>query len=201
MVAMKFPDGEISIPRQNMPSMLDQMATVVFRKTITGPYSCSFRHNLLNKASRCNPLHPLIPPRLSSPVTTTPRRHLSSTTPLLKKGKEWTLGSKTEEFQLGTDPFDFSELDARIQESLDWLKAQLGRLRPGGRFNPETIELLRVVLKKKDGDLEAVRLRELAQVLPRGGLKVVVLVGEEEVSSDSSIYMTRCEKNGVTSYP
>lgn len=41
--------------------------------------------------------------------------------------------------------------------------------------------MLKVVLGKGEG-METVRVRDLAQVLPKGGRTVVLLVGEEEVS-------------------
>ncbi|TGO47323.1 hypothetical protein BCON_0283g00080 [Botryotinia convoluta] len=76
------------------------------------------------------------------------------------------------------DPFDFSTLQAGIDKSLEKLKNDLGKLRTGGRFNPEVLEGLRVKLGKDAK--ESFRLGDLAQVLPKGGRSVVVLVGEKD---------------------
>lgn len=78
------------------------------------------------------------------------------------------------------DPFDFSELDAGIEKALKRLGEDLSKLRTGGRFNPELIENLRVNLNKEGKKTE--RLGDLAQVLPKGGRMVMVLVGEKDVS-------------------
>ncbi|KAF7910753.1 uncharacterized protein EAF01_002262 [Botrytis porri] len=78
------------------------------------------------------------------------------------------------------DPFDFSTLQAGIDKSLEKLKNDLGKLRTGGRFNPELLEGLRVKLGKDAK--ESFRLGDLAQVLPKGGRSVAVLVGEKDHS-------------------
>ena len=77
------------------------------------------------------------------------------------------------------DPYDFSELEAGIQRAIEKLKDDLSKLRPGGRFNPDIVEALRVQLTK--GSKETVRLGDLAQVVPRGGRTVVIMVGETDV--------------------
>jgi ribosome recycling factor len=79
------------------------------------------------------------------------------------------------------DPFDFSTLEAGIATALDRLKYELSKLGTGGRFNPAVLESLRVNLEK-DGKVTE-RLGDLAQVLPKGGRSVMLLVGEKEVSS------------------
>ncbi|TGO36524.1 hypothetical protein BHYA_0122g00170 [Botrytis hyacinthi] len=76
------------------------------------------------------------------------------------------------------DPFDFSTLQAGIDKSLEKLKNDLGKLRTGGRFNPEVLEGLRVKLGKDAK--ESFRLGDLAQVMPKGGRSVLVLVGEKD---------------------
>lgn len=77
------------------------------------------------------------------------------------------------------DPYNFETLDLEIQQALDHLKDDLSKLRSGGRFNPEVIEDLRITLDK--GRSVTTRLGELAQVVPRGGRLVIVLVGEADV--------------------
>jgi ribosome recycling factor len=79
------------------------------------------------------------------------------------------------------DPFDFSTLEAGIEKTLEKLKNDLSKLRTGGRFNPEILENVRVHLHKDSKASE--RLGDLAQVLPKGGRSVMVLVGEKDVSS------------------
>ncbi|KAJ5037446.1 uncharacterized protein L3040_007621 [Drepanopeziza brunnea f. sp. 'multigermtubi'] len=76
------------------------------------------------------------------------------------------------------DPFDFSTLDAGIEKALDKLKSDLSKLRTGGRFNPEALENLRVHLAKDSRASE--RLGDLAQVLPKGGRSLMILVGEKD---------------------
>jgi ribosome recycling factor len=78
------------------------------------------------------------------------------------------------------DPYDFSTLNAGIEKSLEKLKDDLSKLRTGGRFNPEVLENLRVHLVKDSKASE--RLGDLAQVLPKGGRSLMILVGEKDVS-------------------
>ncbi|EAS36914.3 ribosome recycling factor domain-containing protein [Coccidioides immitis RS] len=83
----------------------------------------------------------------------------------------------------GEDPFDFSSLSNGIQDALSRLKEDVSKLRVGGRLNPELIENVRVTLKTSASsgkEKETVRLSELAQVIPKGGRMVTILVGEEE---------------------
>ncbi|OKL56870.1 hypothetical protein UA08_07837 [Talaromyces atroroseus] len=77
------------------------------------------------------------------------------------------------------DPFDFSQLHNGVSDAIARLKEDLQKLRSGGRFNPEAIEQLRVNLVK--GSNATVRLGEVAQVVPKGGRSVVIIVGEEDL--------------------
>jgi ribosome recycling factor len=78
------------------------------------------------------------------------------------------------------DPFDFSTLEAGIAAAIHRLKSELSKLGTGGRFNPAVLENLRVQLLKDSKATE--RLGDLAQVLPKGGRSVMLLVDEKEVS-------------------
>jgi hypothetical protein len=78
------------------------------------------------------------------------------------------------------DPFDLTQLHDGISDALARLKDDLQKLRSGGRLNPEVIENLRVSVDKNSN--ETVKLGELAQVVPKGGRSVAIIVGEEEVS-------------------
>ncbi|GAB7348811.1 hypothetical protein MBLNU459_g7527t2 [Dothideomycetes sp. NU459] len=81
------------------------------------------------------------------------------------------------------DPFDFSALEADLARSVERLKADLSKLRAGGRFNPDVLEALRVTLGKSKneggGGGGVVKLGDVAQVVPKGRT-VQVLVGETE---------------------
>jgi ribosome recycling factor len=70
-------------------------------------------------------------------------------------------------------------LNNGIKLVLEKLKDDLSKLRTGGRFNPEILESLRVQLNKDVKGTE--RLGDLAQVLPKGGRSLMLLVGEKDV--------------------
>ncbi|MCJ1415549.1 hypothetical protein MMC32_001881 [Xylographa parallela] len=125
-------------------------------------------------------------PSRRTPAHTPPRPRFFSTTPLLlKKGQrdepKRTVEKATARFEAAdNDPYDFSALEAGIDRALERLNDELSKLKPGGRFNPDVLEALRVSLVK--GSRETVKLADVAQVIPRGGRTVVVLVGEADVS-------------------
>ncbi|QKX54000.1 uncharacterized protein TRUGW13939_01082 [Talaromyces rugulosus] len=77
------------------------------------------------------------------------------------------------------DPFDLTQLHDGISDALARLKDDLQKLRSGGRLNPEVIENLRVSVDKNSN--ETVKLGELAQVVPKGGRSVAIIVGDEEL--------------------
>ncbi|KAL3448874.1 ribosome recycling factor-domain-containing protein [Aspergillus insuetus] len=114
------------------------------------------------------------------------RRSFSSSQFLSKSKKKdnaksaSTSGSETkasQAFALSDDPLDLSQLEDGIAAAVSRLKDDLSKLRVGGRLNPETIESLRVQLGKDTKD--TAKLGELAQVVPKGGRMVTVLVAEE----------------------
>lgn len=76
------------------------------------------------------------------------------------------------------EAFDFSTLESGILKALEKLTRDLSQLRSGGRFNPDVVENLKVQLGKA-GSKETVRLKDLAQVVPKGRL-LNVIVGEKE---------------------
>jgi hypothetical protein len=78
------------------------------------------------------------------------------------------------------DPFDLSTLNTGLSTAISRLKDDLSKLRAGGRFNTATLEGLKVQLSKDIQD--SVKLGDLAQVVPKGGRMVTILVAEEEVS-------------------
>ncbi|PWY71492.1 putative ribosome recycling factor [Aspergillus heteromorphus CBS 117.55] len=100
--------------------------------------------------------------------------------PVTDSGKSSSKAGPTSE-----DPYDLSQLHNGIADALSRLKDDLSRLRVGGRFNTELIENLRVQLSK--GSKELLKLRDVAQVVPKGGRMVAVLAsGEDHVKAITS---------------
>lgn len=114
--------------------------------------------------------------------TRTPTHHRQfSHTPLLQKKKTRADREAEEESTTSSpadDPFDFTQLSTSLEKALQKLSVDLSKLRTGGRFNPETLESLRVHLVKDSKKSE--RLSDLAQVLPKGGRSLSILVGEKD---------------------
>lgn len=124
------------------------------------------------------------------PSTPLPTHRQFSQTPLLQKKKTRADREEAASSQSSTaeveDPYDFSTLESGIEKVLEKLKIDLGKLRTGGRFNPEVLENLRVHLVKDSKSSE--KLGDLAQVLPKGGRSLMILVGEKDVSSFPFFY-------------
>lgn len=126
-------------------------------------------------------------PRAPTPSTTAilptlSLRTLTTTPALYKKGKNTaprdSQKTGTKEAPAEWDPEDFSALRAGIAKANDKLSADLAKLRSGGRFNPEILENMRVHLDKDSKKTH--RVGELAQVIPKGGRSVMLLVGEKD---------------------
>ncbi|KAI7124355.1 hypothetical protein KC352_g32363, partial [Hortaea werneckii] len=96
-----------------------------------------------------------------------PLRQFSISPRLYKKGgkaareEKQAAAKDTGKDAAGDDPFDFSTLEADIAAITERLKNDLSKLRPGGRFNPEVLEALRVQPDKSSK--ETVKLNDLAQ--------------------------------------
>ncbi|MCJ1477557.1 hypothetical protein MMC13_006229 [Lambiella insularis] len=138
-------------------------------------------HLVLPPASKLHTRHRTFPktPNRHAPFSTTARLPTPSKPPKRSIEHASALASAA-----AHDPYDLSALDADIARALADLTSSLSHLRPGGRFNPAALEVLRVTLAK--GSKETVRLRDVAQVLPRGGRSVTVVVGEAEVRTTPS---------------
>lgn len=138
-----------------------------------------FEARLTLYSCRCTPL---LPSRFPSKPLDLRRFFSHSPLRLKKKGKADREKQEAASEGVGEaeDPFDFSTLHDGIEKSLEKLKNDLSRLRTGGRFNPEILENVRVHLNKDNKASE--RLGDLAQVLPKGGRSIMLLVGEKEVS-------------------
>lgn len=155
------------------------------------------------KQSYPRALHLLHYPSAPAASTLTPppphHRPFTTTCPLLKKGGKEKRNTDTSPNSTNPstgaaaaadniDPFDTSGLETSIQKAIAKLKDDLSKLRVGGQFNPEVLEGLRVQVGGKGGKGSgesgvSVRLGEVAQVLPRRGRSVVVVVAEKEVRS------------------
>ncbi|KAF2178361.1 ribosome recycling factor [Zopfia rhizophila CBS 207.26] len=77
------------------------------------------------------------------------------------------------------EAYDVSILEANILKAMERLTHELSQLRSGGRFNPELIEGLKVQLGTQSSGKQTVKLRDIAQVVPKGRL-LNVMVGEKE---------------------
>lgn len=132
-----------------------------------------------------------LPLNSTSITLTTKTSHsvrIFSTTSALskKKGKDKSSNAASESVSAGgatggENPFDFTQLTNGIQDAVFRLKEDLSKLRVGGRLNPEHIENVRVSLKSGTGKKETVKLSELAQIIPKGGRMITILITEEEV--------------------
>ncbi|KAH9220589.1 ribosome recycling factor-domain-containing protein [Leptodontidium sp. 2 PMI_412] len=145
----------------------------VLRRLISGSATRT-EYQLILKTT---PLTQTLIPKSAAPL---PLQRQFSQTPLLlkKKGRadrEEAVSSQSNEAE---DPYDFSTLESSIEKVLEKLKNDLSKLRTGGRFNPEVLENLRVHLVKDSKTSE--KLGDLAQVLPKGGRSLMILVGEKD---------------------
>ncbi|KAK4084556.1 uncharacterized protein Triagg1_1036 [Trichoderma aggressivum f. europaeum] len=78
------------------------------------------------------------------------------------------------------DPLDFSSLTAAYVSIDAHFKAQLQAVLHGGRFNPDALGALSVAIKDDDGSKVTFPLRELAQIVPRSGRIISLLVNERD---------------------
>lgn len=122
------------------------------------------------------------------------RTFVSSPALYKKKDKaKKTSGTADSDTSLNTaagDPFDLSQLGSGISTAIARLKDDLSKLRAGGRFNTAFLETLKVSLSKDIND--TVQLGDLAQVVPKGGRMVTILVAEEEVGRSITPYLRYC---------
>lgn len=79
------------------------------------------------------------------------------------------------------EPLDFSSLHAAFNPHDIHFKNQLQTILHGGRFNSDSLGALPVPVKSADdGTLKTFPLRELAQVVPRTGRTISLLVNDRE---------------------
>lgn len=74
------------------------------------------------------------------------------------------------------EPLNFADVESRLQKLSEQFNSLLKKMHTGGRFDPEVVGALAVTVDKQAGG--AYPLRELAQVVPRGGRAVSLLVHE-----------------------
>ncbi|OCK73817.1 ribosome recycling factor [Lepidopterella palustris CBS 459.81] len=84
------------------------------------------------------------------------------------------------------EAYDLSMLESGILKAIERLTHDLSQLRSGGRFNPDVVENLKVQLGKGGGGKEVVRLKDLAQVVPKGRLLNVIVGEKDQVKPVSS---------------
>lgn len=134
------------------------------------------------------PSIPLLPSSINhNSHTQQPHRTLTTTPHPLSKhgGKKASKNTVSHNAAKTADddadnPTDFSGLEARIAEIVTGLREEIRRIKPGG-VDVQAVEEVRVTLKKgAKGGKDVVRVGELAQVVPRGRV-LVLLVGEKEV--------------------
>ena len=87
------------------------------------------------------------------------------------------------------DPYDFSILNKGVDESMSRLTADLDKLRPGGRFNPEVLEAIIVPLGKGSSGQKQ-KLGSLAQIVPKGRT-LTVFVEDKDVCTRGPGYRIR----------
>ncbi|KXJ91196.1 ribosome recycling factor domain-containing protein [Microdochium bolleyi] len=74
------------------------------------------------------------------------------------------------------DPLNFGDVKARHEKQSEHFVEKLKKFRAGGRFNPDVISSLPVVTDKATG--ESYPLRELGQVVPKGGRTISIILHE-----------------------
>ncbi|KAH8682402.1 ribosome recycling factor domain-containing protein [Xylariales sp. PMI_506] len=75
------------------------------------------------------------------------------------------------------EPLDFADVKSRLNKASEPAQDALKKLKAGGRFNPDQIGALRVQPERQGG--ATYPLRELAEVVPKGGRTISILVHEE----------------------
>ncbi|KAI2602251.1 ribosome recycling factor [Hypoxylon sp. NC1633] len=77
------------------------------------------------------------------------------------------------------EPLDFADVTSRLRHYDERFREALRRLRTGGRFNPDVVGGVRVTPDRKNAPETTYPLREIAQIVPRGGRIISLIVHEE----------------------
>lgn len=76
------------------------------------------------------------------------------------------------------EPLNFADVRSRLAQQDERAESHLKTLKAGGRFNADTIGAVRVQPDRAEGTVYP--LRELAQIVPKGGRTISILVHEAE---------------------
>ncbi|KAI1431779.1 ribosome recycling factor [Xylaria sp. CBS 124048] len=76
------------------------------------------------------------------------------------------------------EPLNFADVQSRLAKHAEHFRSALKKMHTAGRFDPEVVGGIKVTVDKKSNTVYP--LRELAQVVPRGGRTVSLLVHDEE---------------------
>lgn len=76
------------------------------------------------------------------------------------------------------DPLDFADVSSRLRRHDEHFREALKKMRTGGRFNPDVVGALRVQPDRKAAGV-TYPLREVAQIVPRGGRAISLIAHEE----------------------
>ncbi|CEJ88981.1 hypothetical protein VHEMI04948 [[Torrubiella] hemipterigena] len=125
--------------------------------------------------------------RFTAPSISAPKsRLLSQSLPTLRKRRndpedeQPTSKSSSAADSAPEDPLDFSSLISAYAPIDTHFRAQLSTIAHGGRFNPDHLGSLNVPVKVDGEDMGSFPLRELAQVVPRSGRTISLLVNDRE---------------------
>ncbi|KAI5291827.1 hypothetical protein KEM54_006072 [Ascosphaera aggregata] len=113
--------------------------------------------------------------RLWQPLTSL-RAFTTSPVTYKKKGGGKGKGNGSSASSSDEPDLGFDALQKSIDDAIARMKDAISKLRTGGRFNPQLIEQLRVSLDRKK---DSAKLGDIAQVIPKGGRNVVILLGDE----------------------
>lgn len=155
---------------------------------------------MASACTACFPLPRTFPPQYLSSTSTDRRsipihstallapptaRCFSQTTPTLRKKRDapsesTSSSSSSPQDAAPEDALDFSSLLAAYAPIDAHFKTQLSNIAHGGRFNPDQLGSLSVPVKVDGEDMGAFPLSELAQVVPRSGRTISLLVNDRE---------------------
>ena len=118
-----------------------------------------------------------------------PHRQFTASIAFQGKGKKQKASGETSSREDGSsprdstgstaNPHDFAALEDDIAGNLRSLQSRLAQLRTSTRLDPKRVEDVRIVLDKAGS--QSVKLGDVAQVIPKGGRNMVVLVGDKDV--------------------
>ncbi|KAK1255006.1 hypothetical protein MKX08_009001 [Trichoderma sp. CBMAI-0020] len=148
-------------------SPASRLSLASFKHTNKAPCAASLARPFSQSSS-------LLKKRKIAPASNSPEPSSSSTPPRSSSKAADTTQPNPE------DPLDFSSLIAAYAPIDAHFKTQLQAVLHGGRFNPDALGALPVALKDDDGSKVTFPLHELAQIVPRSGRIISLLVNDRE---------------------